>query len=256
MEDDGAKQPFSMVWLADSSDARLFIELSSYASDLAEAREALDQAILGLEGRSRLTDASRHLIGLAVIAYCRTILSSDVRGRLTDHVDVPDALIDVHDQVRVYRNATIAHSQSELATTYAFGVVDSDTLEVRDVMAGTIHIPLPTPLVHEFRTLIDAMDCRLDEVIEPVRVRLMNRLRKGDPTSWAFGKKPGVLEKWASDFNARSRRPPYPTGHTVYWEPAPGGTDQVERKPDEMPPSRPSSAEGRPPVVKRRKPAK
>lgn len=97
-----------MVTVSDSADARFFIELSSYGADLAEARDALDLALHGKVEGSPLGDAWAYLVGFAVVAYCRTILHSNVRGRLTDHVAVPEEHIAVHDQVRSFRNATRA----------------------------------------------------------------------------------------------------------------------------------------------------
>ena len=101
-------------------------------------------------------------MGLAVVAYCRAVLHSNVRGRLTDHVDIPDELVNVHDRVKTYRNATVAHSQSELAVTYAVGVLDADTLRVRDVTGATVLVPLPNRVVRDFLALIDVMERRLD----------------------------------------------------------------------------------------------
>lgn len=86
--------PFVVVPVGDSPESRLFIELSSYGSDLVEARNALDLAIQGFEEGSVFADASQHLVGLAVIAYCRTVLHSNVRGCLTDHVAVPDEMVE------------------------------------------------------------------------------------------------------------------------------------------------------------------
>lgn len=214
--DDG--QPFVTIPVGDSPDSRLFIELSSYGSDLAEARHALDLAILGFEEGSELADASRHLVGLAVVAYCRAVLHSNVRGRLTDHVDIPDELIDVHNRVKAYRNATVAHSQSELAVTYAVGVLDSDTLRVRDVTGATVLVPLPNGVVREFQALIDVMDRRLDGAIQPVRHRLMKKLAEMDRSRVEAGVRPEITEKWAHEFNPKTKRPRYPTGHTVYWD--------------------------------------
>ena len=68
------------VMVEDSPDTRLVIELSSYASDLTEAHHALDLAIQGQDPGSPLADASPYLIGFAVVAYCRTISHSNVRG--------------------------------------------------------------------------------------------------------------------------------------------------------------------------------
>ncbi|MBY9074237.1 hypothetical protein K1X13_05315 [Nocardioides sp. WL0053] len=214
--DDG--QPFVTIPVGDSPDSRLFIELSSYGSDLADACHALDLAIRGLEEGSELADASRHLVGLAVVAYCRAVLPSNVRGRLTDHVDIPDELIDVHDRVKAYRNATVAHSQSELAVTYAVGVLDSDTLRVRDVTGATVLVPLPNRAVREFQALIDVMERRLDGVIEPVRHRLMKKLAEMERSRVEAAVRPDITEKWAHEFNPKTKRPRYPTGHTVYWD--------------------------------------
>jgi hypothetical protein len=214
-----------LVTVGDSSDTRLFIELSSHGSDLAEARHALDLAIRGRDEGSALADASAYLIGFAVVAYCRTILLSNVRGRLTDHIDVPAELIEIHDEVRTFRNATIAHSQSELSVTYPVGVLDAATLEVADIAAVTVGSTLPWLVVQKFRTLVVAMEEGLDGAIQPVRARLESDLAQADPGVLVSGTRPEVLEKLAEEFNARTKRPPYPTGHTIYWERDAGDSD-------------------------------
>lgn len=226
MEHGGDAQPFVLIPVGDSPESRLFIELSSYGSDLAEARDALDLATRGFEEGSVLADASRYLVGLAVIAYCRTVLHSNVRGRLTDHVGIPDELVAVHDRVKTYRNATVAHSQSELAVTYAVGVLDSDTLRVRDVAGPTVVVPLPDRVVLEFYALIDVMERRLDEVLEPVRASLMKRLAGMDRSQLEAAVRPEIQERWAHEFNPKTRRSRYPTGHTVYWELVADPTDE------------------------------
>src|SRR4051812_5623177 len=105
------------VMLEDSADARLFVELSSYAADIVEAREALRLAARVSEEDSGLVDAAAYLINCAVVAYCRTIQDSNVRGRLTEHVEIPGDLADTHELIRGYRNTTVAHSQSEFSIT-------------------------------------------------------------------------------------------------------------------------------------------
>lgn len=208
-----------MVTVRDSADARLFIELSSYGSDLTEARHALELAVQGKEEGSPLAEAMPYLVGFAVVAYCRTILHSNVRGRLTDHVTVPAEFIVVHDQVRAFRNATIAHSQSELAVTYPTAFLEPDTLEVQYVGAATVTSSLPLPLVEKFRTLVAVMEELLDVVIQPVRARLQDDLRAMDPRERAGSAPPTVLERLALEFEPRTKRPPYPTSHTIFWEP-------------------------------------
>lgn len=237
---DGAdgREPL-IVAVEDSPDARLFIELSSHGSDLAEARHALELAIQGAKEGSALADASQHLVALAVVAYCRTVLHSNVRGRLTDHVNIPDELLDVHDRVKMYRNATVAHSQSELAVTYAVGFLHPETLTVRDVAGATVVVPLPNRVVHEFQELIDVMLRGLDEAIEPLRARLMKRLAGMDRSQLEAAMKPEVQEKLAHEFDPKSKRSPYPTGHTVYWEDVTSGPpdDVTGGPPDEWNPS-------------------
>ena len=219
MDDANVGRTPLMVTVRDSPDARLFIELSSYGADLTEARHALDLAIQGKEESTPLAEAVPYLVGFAVVAYCRTVLHSNVRGRLTDHVTVPDELTGVHDHVRAFRNATIAHSQSELAVTYPTALLEPDTLEVQYVGAATIIGSLPWPLVERFRTLVAVLEELLDVAIQPVRARLEDDLRAMDSRERAAGAPPTVLEKLASEFEPRTKRPPYPTSHTVYWEP-------------------------------------
>lgn len=207
-----------MVAVADSPDARLFIELSSYGSDLTEASHALDLAMQGLEDGSPLADASAYLIGFAVIAYCRTFLPSNVRRPLTEHVRVPTEFAKVHEQVRTFRNATIAHSQSELSVTYPFGFLNPATLEVAHLSGVTISSTLPVYVLHRFRRLVDVMTKQLDAVIDPVRSRLESNLRKTDVHLLLAGPRPELPARFPEDFNPRSKRAPYPSGQTLYWD--------------------------------------
>jgi hypothetical protein len=209
---------FAMTPLPDTPDSRLFVEMSSHASDLVEARHALDLAVHSLDADSLLAEATQHLVGLAAIAYCRTALHSKVRGRLTDRIQLPDRLVDTHDQIKIYRNATVAHSQSELAVTYALGVFEPDTFEVRDVMAATVLVPVPTQVIRDFLALVETAAHLLDQAIEPVRERLRNSLAEMDQIDIASLANPEILEKWALEFDPKTKRARYPTGHTVYWE--------------------------------------
>lgn len=206
------------VLIEDSPDARLFIELSSHAADLTEARRALDLAMQGNEVKSPFAEASPYLMGFAVVAYCRTTLHSNVRRSLRDHVPIPDDLLDTHEQVRIFRNATIAHSQSELAVTYPIGRLDPRTREVDFVSAVTMTNPLPTTVARRFDALIETMIDLLDEAIDPIRARLEDGLRRADPDVLLAGPRPKVFERSAEEFDARSTRNPYPTRQTMYWD--------------------------------------
>ncbi|SLK00896.1 hypothetical protein [Arthrobacter sp. P2b] len=214
-----AEQPtFRVVTVPDSADARLFVELSSYGADLAEARHALDLAIESRGEGSPLEDATAYLIAFAVVAYCRTYFPSNIRKPLTDHIDIPDELSEIHQLVGAFRNTTIAHSQSKLATTFPLGVLDGETLRVRDVTAATISQTLPPPLVDRFHKLVTAADDLLYEATEQIRQSLIEDLRGSDiETMVRQGAQLQTVDAMDADFNPRTRRPPYPTSHTVYW---------------------------------------
>ena len=202
----------------DSDDARLFIELSSHAADLVEARDALRHALRSApDPDSPVRDAERSLVANAAMAYCRTFFPSKVRRPVTHYVDIPQELAATHQLVAAFRNRTIAHSQSDLSVTYALGVLDAETLEVLDVTAPSISSPMPPGQVRNFLHLVTTVEERLDEVIEPIRMRLTERLADADrPALLKDGQKPTVRALPAVEFDSRTTRPPYPASHPVY----------------------------------------
>lgn len=207
------------VTVPDSDDARLFVELSSYGADLAEARHALDLAISTRAESSQLGDTpAPYLIAFAVVAYCRTYFPSKVRKALTEHIAIPEELSDIHRLVGAFRNTTIAHSQSELATTFPVAVLDTATLRVRDVTAATVSQTLPPPLVDRFRELVITADDLLFETTEAVRQRLVEELSGSDLSRLVNqGGQMKVVDATDADFAPRTKRRPYPTTHTRYW---------------------------------------
>lgn len=201
----------------DSEDARLFIELSSHAADLVEARDALGEALRSMsDPDSPLRNAERSLVANAAMAYCRSSFPSKVRRPVTDFIEIPQALIATHELVAMLRNRTIAHSQSELSVTYALGVLDPEALEVLDVTAPNISSSMPPEQVRRFADLVDAATDRLDEVIEPVRLTLMRKLADADRSVLLKGPRPTVRALPAAAFEPRTARPPYPTSHPAY----------------------------------------
>jgi hypothetical protein len=211
MEPEHPDQPL-IVKVPDSDDARLFIELSSYASDLTEALSALDMA-LDSDG-----DARPFLIGFAVVAYWRCFGLSKVRVRLDEHVEIPERMLKTHQLVKVFRDATIAHSQSELAVTHPVAVLDSHTLEVKDVSALTVISTLPSSVARDFKSLIEAVQELLDEAIEPIRGRLESDLRRADRTQLLADATLATIDRLAADFDPNTRRAKYPAAQTFYWD--------------------------------------
>jgi hypothetical protein len=204
------------VLLPDNADTRLFIELSSHAADLTEAREALTLALSApIPG---LPDGvKRSLIANAVMAYCRTFFPSKVRTPITSFVQVPEELFATHDLVARFRNRTIAQSQSDLSVTYPIGILDAKTLNVLDVSAPTVCSTMPTEQVNRFITLIDEMRRRLDDVIEPIRDRLKAILTDADRAALVEkGPRPNAHLLQARAFANPATRSPYPRSHPLY----------------------------------------
>ncbi|MCC2315283.1 hypothetical protein [Cellulomonas xiejunii] len=206
------------VMVEDSDDARLFIELSSYAVDLVEARDALALALQSTApADSPLQNAERSLIANAAMAYCRTFFPSKVRRPITTFVQIPARVCATHDLVAKFRNRMIAHSQSDLSVTYAVGVLDADTHQVLDVSAPNISSTIPPEQVRNFIELVAAVTAELDDVIAPVRTRLMAKLAAADrATLLEAGLSPTPRMLPATEFGSPRSRPPYPTTHPIY----------------------------------------
>ena len=215
MDEVEARNPLIIV-VADSPDARLFVELSSHAADLTEASGALDSALRAKQDES-LADVKPYLIAFAAVAYCRCFLHSNVRTPLGDHIDIPPGMVDTHESIKAFRNQTIAHSQSELTVTYPLGFLDAKTKELQYVSAVTVASTLPDSIAEDFARLIEAVLDLLDEVLDPVRRGLEQRLRTADPETLVAAAPRGI-DKMASDFQPRSKRARYPTRHTLYWD--------------------------------------
>ena len=205
-----------LVLVPDNPDTRLFIELSSHAADLTEAREALTLA-LSAPIPELPAGVGRSLIANAVMAYCRTFFPSKARTPVTSFVQVPDELVATHDLVARFRNRTVAHSQSDLLVTYPVGILDATTLNVLDVSAPTMCSTMPTEQVNSFITLIDEMQRRLDDLIEPIRYPLKAKLADADSASHvATGPKPNARLLRAQAFADPATRSPYPRSHPLY----------------------------------------
>lgn len=204
--------------LPDSADARLFVELSSYQADLTEARTALELAIAGSEDSGPLGDAHQLLIGYAAIAYCRTYFDSKVRAPLTDRVTIPDEHSELHNLITDYRNKRVAHSQSHLASTFAFIGLGADGSIRPGVVGLTLAQEIPTNLLEQWITLIDAISDHVSELQNEVEARIIQDVAAIDlreVRSWQLW--PARVDVSDSSFTARPSRGRYPTTWTRFW---------------------------------------
>lgn len=215
-----ASQPSGLEYrhLPDSADARLFVELSSYQADLTEARAALELAVASFQDQGPLGDARQSLIGYAAVAYCRTYFPSNVRTPLTARMTIPTEHQALHDLITEYRNRRVAHSQSQLSSTFAFIGIDADGSIRPGVIGITSAQEIPGSLLQQWITLIDLIADRISDLQIEVEARIIavvTTMDVADVRAWAMW--PTLVTRFDSDFSARPSRGRYPTGWTVYW---------------------------------------
>jgi len=203
-----------MAPIPDSVDARLLVDLTSHATDLSEAAHTLGLALDAGEDSDLWSPLTMH----AVTAYCRPFVPSNVRDRLDQmhqFAGVPAELRPVHDKIRKYRNTTVAHSQSDLATPIALARLD-DSGAVRDVVGVTLLQPMTVVVAEHFAELVDAVEGLVEEATKPVSERLKERLAKVPPdvvAGWPMPKAVAARDHEFSGGRARTRRPRF----TAYW---------------------------------------
>ncbi|POH70813.1 hypothetical protein C3B59_03855 [Cryobacterium zongtaii] len=212
---------FRYALVPDSADARLFVELSGYANaDLNPALHALESAIR-LENTGDPDMHVRYLIEFAVVAYCRAFFHSNVRGRLTDHLEIRTEFATLHGEVCAFRNTTVAHSQSELSTTWPVLLIgQSGEPYVRDLLGANYSQTLPLPRVRALVTLIDVLVDEIDTLLAPVRARLLATARSL-PVPAPTQTMPGIHHELDDTFNPRTRRTQYPLTQTLYMQAEP-----------------------------------
>lgn len=206
--------PSLTAFLPDTPDTRLFVALTSHASDLSEASHTLASAFAAGEGSELWFPLTSH----AVTAYVRPFIHSNVRERLdqmTGMPPIPLSLLPLHDVIRGYRNTTVAHSQSNLALPLAVALLDDAGHGVKVAGVSLMH-QMPMAIAEEFAGLITVMEDAVSHATQPV----LHRLRR-----WLKGKTPEEIASWDTpkldnandrDFNAKSSRSQIPR-FTAYW---------------------------------------
>ncbi|WP_156376834.1 hypothetical protein [Yonghaparkia sp. Root332] len=204
--------------LPDSVDSRLFVELASYAADLLEASAAIDLAFRSRADDGPLDDATGFLIGYAAMAYCRTYFPSKVRRPMTDYVSIPTEHGAVHALITDYRNRRVAHSHSQLASTFAVIVLDANGSPRPGVFGLTTSQVLPPEVLDAWAELITVLSDRLGELQNEVEARLNAVIAATDREEirrWPAG--PAVSAQFSTDFTARDSRSRYPDTWTEFW---------------------------------------
>lgn len=174
--------------LPDTPDTRRYLELMHFGGgDLSPAATALEFAARCRDADD--LDMAGFLVDAAVVAYCRAFVPSKVRSTLDRHIEIPSAFADIHDRIRAYRNTTVAHSQSELSTTWPLVVTTSERPDRRRVFAPTISQWLPPDVTDEFDRLVHAVLEEVEALAETLRIRLEDEIQDVElaaPTPFDF----------------------------------------------------------------------
>jgi hypothetical protein len=198
---DPAAKPSAIAWLPHSDDARLLTELSSYSNDLTEADNALDAALAAGEASPLWIP----LTGFAIVAYMRAFGHSNVRKPLQAASVVPDEFEALHEKIRVYRNATVAHSVSELVRPTPIAYLD-DEGRIRRVGDVVISQHLPVEVARAFSALMAAVQSRVETWADGIRSRLEEKYAETSPETIAGWATPEVEARLARDFPGGERR--------------------------------------------------
>lgn len=204
----------AIAFLPSSPDAQLLAELTSHGSDLSEAASALDLALDAGEESALWMPLTMH----AVTAYVRPFIHSNVRRRLDEMAEFPGISTrwaSVHAAVRSYRDTTVAHSQSNLASPLPVALLNDDGT-VRRVMGMMVSHPMPRVLAVRLRDLTDEVAAFVEAMTQPVVERLEATLACTDAARIAGWPTPQVRHHLDEEFTASNRRT-RPPQVGLYW---------------------------------------
>lgn len=203
-----------LVVLSDTADTRLLVDLTSHANDLGEAAHSLGIALDCGEGSELWEPLTSH----AVTAYIRPFILSNVRDRLDEMPQfpgLPPELMATHEMIRKYRNAKVAHSQSDLVMPLPVAFL-GNTGEVRRVWGMTITHQMPLVIAQRFAHLLERMETIVDELTQPVNDRLLIWARSQPSETVRNWEGPEISASIDADFNAARERKRTPR-FTAYW---------------------------------------
>lgn len=195
----GGEHP-EIAWLPESPDARLLADVSSYSNDLSDAGYALNVALEAGESGPLWAP----LTGFAVVAYMRAFGHSNVRPPLRAASVVPEEYAALHEKIRLYRNATVAHSQSELAPRTPIAYLDDDGC-IRRVGDAAVSQRLPVEVARAFSGLITAVQSTVEAWADGIRSRLEERYADTSPETIAGLATPAVEARLARDLPGGAR---------------------------------------------------
>ncbi|MBX9717390.1 MAG: hypothetical protein K2X36_00925, partial [Microbacteriaceae bacterium] len=202
----------------DSPGAREFIELASCMSDLTAASEALDLAMRSRHEGGVLTSAESALIDYAVVAYCRADDKLKARVRMAELIEIPTELRDLHALIHSYRSRFVAHSQSDLQSTFAFVTLDDSGRPREELSTYTVRQPMPRSIVDRFRVLITEMMGILREKQQSTARTLQRQLHQVEAaTAAGWPRWPEISHAVVEEYDPRSLRARYPTTITLFW---------------------------------------
>ncbi|MDP3209634.1 MAG: hypothetical protein Q8M65_10830 [Rhodoglobus sp.] len=205
--------------LPDSPDARVFIELASCIADLTAAADTLDLAVRGRHEGGFISAAQSALTDYAAVAYCRADDKHKGAVRMSELIEIPVERRPLHDLVHAYRSRFVAHSQSDLSSTFAFVALDEQGRPRAKLSTYTVHQPMPRTIIDQFRVLIADLLGVLSErqllIASDIRRKLL-QVDASVAASWP--QRPAISHAVIDDYDPRSLRARYPTTITLFWD--------------------------------------
>lgn len=129
---------------------------------------------------------------------------------------VPSSMKWLHEVIRQYRNSTIAHSQSNLASPLPLVLLDNSGKPTKVAPISLIN-QMPLAVAEQFADLIAAMEDAVQHATQPVVDRLNAWLRGRTAEEVTAWDPPEIIHAAALEFSAGKRRTQVPR-YTAYWQ--------------------------------------
>lgn len=207
------------VMVPNSPEAQKLALLGGFMADLREAADAFAIAdSFSEENEDPGTAIYRFLVAHGVVAYARCFASSNVRARLDGCIPVPPDFTETHHGLIYLRNRTIAHSESNLQTTFAVVELSRDgtAVVVDRALSMTFTTGTPRQVMQKARRLVTELQASLQMELDKAKTAVVGSIDMASATElWSTGIQPQLTPTDSREWAPETRRSKYPKSHEV-----------------------------------------